>query len=143
MKFLPITLATLTDLRVESSALLKDVCQANLAIFNNQPSTPWCAYFLEQNHQLVGTCAFKSVPVNGRVEIAYFTFPDYEGQGIATRMADHLVNLAKAEDPSVIVFAQTLAKHSASTRILRRRGFVHTKTFVDPEDGELWEWELV
>lgn len=143
MKFLPITSTSHTDPRIESSALLKDICQANLELFNHQPTLPWCAYFAEQNHQLVGTCAFKSKPINGRVEIAYFTFPDYENRGIATRMANHLVNLAKAEDPSLIVFAQTLPRLNASTRILRKQGFVHTRTVNHPEDGEVWEWELI
>lgn len=143
MKFLPITPTSQTDPKVESSSLLRDICKANLALFNNQPVIPWCAYFAERNDHLVGTCAFKSTPVNNRVEIAYFTFPDFENQGIATQMANYLVDLAKAQNPSIIVFAQTLPKLSASTRILQRQGFVHTKTLNHPEDGEVWEWELV
>lgn len=42
----------------------------------------------------VGTCGFKSSPDQGRVEIAYFTFPDFEGRGLATAMAGELLAIA-------------------------------------------------
>jgi [ribosomal protein S5]-alanine N-acetyltransferase len=47
---------------------------------------PWLGYFALDGGVLIGTCGFKSQPVAGRVEIAYFTFPGFEGRGYARRM---------------------------------------------------------
>lgn len=103
---------------------------------------PWISYLAVRDGIAVGTCAFKSPPVNGRVEIAYFTFPEHEGQGIATWMASRLTTLARKADPSVTVTAQTLPHENASTTILRKTGFQQTGTIEHPEDGPVWEWEL-
>ena len=47
---------------------------------------PWIGYVAVSEGRAVGTCAFKCAPVEGRVEIAYFTFPEFEGRGLATAM---------------------------------------------------------
>jgi RimJ/RimL family protein N-acetyltransferase len=44
-------------------------------------------YLVLENDTIVGTYAFRSPPRNGEVEIAYFTFPEFEGRGFATEMA--------------------------------------------------------
>lgn len=103
---------------------------------------PWTGYLAVRDTKLVGTCAFKSPPINGRVEIAYFTFPGYEGQGLATAMASALVDIARHEDDRVIVFAQTLPEENASAAILRKLGFQLLGSVEHPEDGIVWEWEL-
>src|SRR5436309_2440982 len=42
--------------------------------------------------QVVGTCAYKGKPAaDGSVEVAYNTFPPFEGRGYATAMAAELV----------------------------------------------------
>src|SRR3712207_7923797 len=41
-----------------------------------------------------GTCGFKSRPRDGRVEIAYFTFPEHQRKGIGRQMAAALVEIA-------------------------------------------------
>lgn len=74
------------------------------------------------------------------MEIAYFTFREHEGQGIATHMAQLLVNLA-SENGVVRIKAQTLPEPNASTRILEKLGFVFTGSVNHPEDGEVWEWQ--
>jgi [ribosomal protein S5]-alanine N-acetyltransferase len=79
---------------------------------------PWVGYVAAENSVPVGTCAFKSPPVDGRVEIAYGTMPGREGRGIATAMARELVRIARQEDRSLTVFAQTLPEENASTAIL-------------------------
>ncbi len=101
---------------------------------------PWIAYLASEGDRVVGTCAFKSAPDDGRVEIAYFTFPEHEGQGVATRMVAGLLDLARAESPRLIVAAQTLPQESASTRILRKHGFEFHGSVQHPEDGLVWEW---
>jgi [ribosomal protein S5]-alanine N-acetyltransferase len=103
---------------------------------------PWLGYFALEDSVCIGTCGFKGPPQNNRVEIAYFTFPEYEQRGYARRMARMLVEMAQAFDKDVIIAAQTLPKESASTAILRRLGFVLMGSIDHPEDGEVWEWQL-
>lgn len=104
---------------------------------------PWIAYFAELDGEVVGTCAFKSPPANGRVEIAYFTFPEHEGRGIATAMASGLVLVARKHAPDVTVAAQTLPEYSASTAILQKLGFTNVGVVQHPDDGPVWEWQLL
>jgi L-amino acid N-acyltransferase len=103
---------------------------------------PWIGYVAMQNSTPVGTCAFKSAPVDGRVEIAYGTMPGFEGRGIATAMARELVRVGRQEDESLTIFAQTLPEENASTSILKKLGFRFVGTVDHPEDGLVWEWEL-
>ena len=103
---------------------------------------PWIGYLAVSESIIVGTCAFKSSPTNGRVEIAYFTFSGYEGRGIATAMARRLVSLANAERPGIVVTAQTLPVRNASNSILEKLGFKLAGRATDAEAGEVWEWRL-
>ena len=103
---------------------------------------PWLGYFALDGGVCIGTCGFKSPPVDGRVEIAYFTFPGFEGRGHATRMAEAVIERGRIADMNVLISAQTLPQESASTTILRRLGFVLVGTVDHPEDGPVWEWQL-
>lgn len=103
---------------------------------------PWLGYFALDGSVCVGTCGFKSPPVANRVEIAYFTFPGFEGRGYATRMAEALIERGRMADMKVVIAAQTLPQESASTTILRRLGFAMVGTVDHPEDGPVWEWQL-
>src|SRR5688572_21096864 len=85
--------------------------------------SPWLGYFALDGSICIGTCGFKSPPVDGHVEIAYFTFPGFEGRGYATRMSEALIALGRQADEQVRITAQTLPQESASTTILRRLGF--------------------
>jgi [ribosomal protein S5]-alanine N-acetyltransferase len=67
---------------------------------------PWIGYLTLLGGRAVGTCAFKSAPANGRVEIACYTFPGFEGRGIATSMVRELVSIARANAPHLTVVAQ-------------------------------------
>ncbi|MEM7313887.1 MAG: GNAT family N-acetyltransferase, partial [Planctomycetota bacterium] len=60
-------------------------------------SLHWDGYYVvdSNSREVVGSCGFKGPPTDdGIVEIAYFTYPDYEGQGYATAMSSKLVQLA-------------------------------------------------
>jgi ribosomal-protein-alanine N-acetyltransferase len=103
---------------------------------------PWVSYLALAGGTPVGTCAFKSPPVDFRVEIAYFTFPEFEGRGFATAMAAELIAIARRHQPSVIVAAQTLPERNASHRVLEKLRFRHIATLEHPEDGTVWEWQL-
>jgi RimJ/RimL family protein N-acetyltransferase len=102
---------------------------------------PWIGYLAQENDVCVGSCGFKGPPVGKHVEIAYFTFPEYEGRGIATRMARALLRIVGETDAEVTATAQTLPQESASTAILKKLGFVLIGTVNHPEDGEVWEWQ--
>lgn len=111
-------------------------------------SEPWIAYLARENAgdhpgddaPIVGTCSFKSGPRDGRVEIAYFTFPGHEGRGIGRRLAAALVEIARREPEAVEILAHTLPEVNASTRILEGLGFRHLGTVDDPDDGPVWRW---
>ena len=103
---------------------------------------PWIGYLTFEENQCVGICAFKSPPQNNRVEIAYSTFPGYEGHGVATRMAQALVQIAFEAGPELTIAAQTLPEESASTNVLKKLGFQYTAELEHPEDGKVWEWRL-
>lgn len=104
---------------------------------------PWVGYLvLDDLGECIGTCAFKSPPLNNTVEIAYFTFPEYEGKGHASRMANNLVHIALKAKPDIKVIAQTLPEENASTSILKKAGFVFDKVDDHPEDGIIWEWKF-
>ena len=103
---------------------------------------PWIGYLAirENDRALVGTCAFKGPPRDGAVEIAWFTFPPFEGQGVASAMAAELVARALSEPGITAVLAHTMAQDGPSTRILHRLGFLRAATISDPDDGPVWRW---
>ena len=101
---------------------------------------PWIGYLAVSDGVPVGTCGFKSPPQQGRVEIAYFTFPDFEGRGIASAMATRLVAMTLEHRPTLVIAAQTLPERNASHRVLEKQGFRHTATLDHAEDGTVWEW---
>ena len=102
---------------------------------------PWICYYVQQEGALVAAAAFKGKPVNGKVEIAYGTFPQYQQKGIGARLADTLVQLSLKTDPSVRITARTLMEENYSVRLLRKNNFKLLGTIMDDEDGEVWEWE--
>lgn len=103
---------------------------------------PWIGYLAIEEDTCVGFCGFKSPPQNNRVEIAYFTFPEYESCGVATRMAAELIRLALDKTPAVTVAAQTLPEENASTSVLKKLRFRLVDSVEHPEDGLVWEWHL-
>jgi ribosomal-protein-alanine N-acetyltransferase len=74
------------------------------------------------------------------VEIAYFTFPEFEGQGVATSMAGALLEIVDGSGVQVLVFAHTLPEVNASNSILKKLGFTFAGTVPHSEEGSVWEW---
>jgi RimJ/RimL family protein N-acetyltransferase len=101
---------------------------------------PWIGYLAIDGGACVATCGFTSPPVEQVAEIAYFTFPDFEKRGVATRMAQRLVSMAQASDAFVKIIAHTLAEENASNHILKKLGFAFAGTINHPEDGTIWQW---
>lgn len=128
---------------VPDAPLSREVLAANASMYRRSGfHPPWVAYLVVDKRRCVGTCAFKGAPRENRVEIAYFTFPEYEGKGLATQMAEALVDIARAQIPAITVTAQTLAEENASTHILAKLGFKRVGTAEDDEAGLVWEWHL-
>lgn len=78
----------------------------------------------------------------GAVEIAYFTYPGFEGQGYATEMARKLIELASGSTAVRRIIAHTLPEANASTRVLERAGMTFVGEVIDPEDGRVWRWQV-
>ena len=102
---------------------------------------PWGSYLAHSDGATIGICAFKTAPArNGTVEIAYMTFPAFEGRGYATAMAAAWVEMADAGGAAMAI-AHTLPEENASNRALKRNGFSYAGEVIDPEDGLVWRWE--
>jgi ribosomal-protein-alanine N-acetyltransferase len=140
MNFIAINQALLSDERVRNSEALQQLCTMVINMYPNQvPTPPWIGYMTEKDDLFVGSCAFKASPENGEVEIACYTFPEYEGQGLATNMAQWLVDTAFQHGVRCVK-AQTLPEENASTRILKKLNFAFAGEVMHPEDGKVWEW---
>jgi len=95
----------------------------------------------DEARDVVGVGGYVTAPdETGAVEIAYHTFPPFEGRGVATAIAGALIERAAASGAR-LVYAHTLPETNASTRILTRHGFAQTGTAHDDDEGEVWRWE--
>lgn len=101
---------------------------------------PWVGYFVVRENQIVGSCGFVGQPKDGKVEIAYWTFKEFEGQGIASFACKELVKIANQTDSNVIITAKTAPEKNASTKILENNNFVFTEIVQDEEIGDAWLW---
>ena len=126
-------------------ATIKEVVAQTLDMLARAPRDPAFGGFLtvdEASGQVVGTCGYKHGPEkDGRVEIAYYTFKEFEGKGYATAMAAALLGRALAADGVREVIAHTLPSPGASTRVLEKIGLHRAGEVTDPEDGKVWLWE--
>ena len=125
--------------------LIQEVAAAQAALYEKTGAAPpWIGYLARDpdSGSLVGCCSFKDQPHEGQVEIAYFTFPDHEGQGYGLAMAANLVEIAFQEAAVTHVLGHTLPERNASTRIFSRLGFEFAGPVSDPEDGTVWRWVL-
>lgn len=126
------------------AGIAADVAEATARMYQVTGFTPpWIGYLALSGEQLVGACAFKAAPADGAVEIAFFTFPGHEGQGIATGMARQLIDIAYAADRSLKVIAHTLPERNASNALLNKLGFLLLGDYEDPVEGTVWEWEYI
>ena len=142
IRLVPITEAGAAAESIELPPAASEILPVTAALYRSSGFvSPWIGYLAVHDGSTVGTCAFKSAPVNGRVEIAYYTFPGFEGRGIATEMAKRLVAIARTERPGIVVTAQTLPVRNASNKILESLGFTLAGHAVDAEVGDVWEWQ--
>ena len=96
-----------------------------------------------ETQEVIGSCAFKAPPTEeGAVEIAYFTYPGFEGRGYATAMARQLIGLASGSAVVKRVIAHTLPEANPSTHVLEKVGMSFAGEAIDPEDGRVWRWQV-
>jgi ribosomal-protein-alanine N-acetyltransferase len=156
LEFLPATRSVLRQLASEPEEFaadfgvrLHEVAQAVaqhsldfMRTFSIETPPDWFGHFAidGESQQMVGVCSLKGPPDGGTVEIAYFTFPGFEGRGIATAMARFVLERARKMPGVKLVMAHTAPELNASTRVLEKIGM----RFVgeEEEDGvPLWRWE--
>ena len=124
-----------------------DDCQMLLQSYDDYYQTigfnkPWVGYFVVRQNQIVGSCGFTGKPQDGKVEIAYWTFKEFEGQGIASFSCQELVSISRKTNPTVIITAKTAPEYNASTKILQKNGFQYAEVVQDHEIGDAWLWTL-
>lgn len=123
--------------------IVDEVCHSTAEMYKETGyQEPWLGYLAILDGSCVGSCAFKSAPEGGRVEIACFTFPEFEGRGVATQMTRQLIEMALNEDRDLTIAAQTLPEISASTKVLEKEGFELLGLVGHEVDGDVWEWVL-
>ena len=103
-------------------------------------SEPWVGYVAVDAGQGVGGGAFVGAPQDNCVELAYFTLKEYEGRGYATRTVAALIEIARQQEPQIVLKAFTLREHNASTSILQHYGFRVVGNARDKDAGTVWEW---
>jgi ribosomal-protein-alanine N-acetyltransferase len=124
--------------------ILGDAAAAQADLYEQtNAEAPWIAYLAYDAHanEIVGICAFKDMPEDGMVEIAFYTFPGYEGRGWGGAMTAGLVEIAWRDAEVDTVFAHTEPEENASVRIVKKLGFTLVGPMEYPE-GIVWQWEL-
>ena len=106
-----------------------------------QGPVPWQPHWAMTEDDLpVGLCGFKGdLKTDRSVEIAYFTFPPFEGRGVATAMV-RAMNRIAWNHGAAAVEARTLPERNGSVVALERNGFEFVGEADDPEDGAVWVW---
>lgn len=101
---------------------------------------PWVGYFIISDDKIVGFSGFVGQPQDGKVEISYWTFKEFEGQGFSSFGCRELLKIAYKAAPDVTVIAKTEPRNNASTKILEKNGFTFDKVVQDHEIGDAWLW---
>jgi len=142
MELVPISLDSNLNAEFEANTDCKEYLQMSIDFFKRVGFIPpWIGYYARLNNEFVGSAAFKGKPKDKKVEIAYGTFRKHEGKGIGTEICRQLVLLSLKTDPEIKITARTLPEENASTRILKKNGFILIGPVWDEEDGNVWEWE--
>jgi [ribosomal protein S5]-alanine N-acetyltransferase len=129
----------------DNTEFIANVVEQTLAMGSSAADPVWGGRLIidDDLQTVVGTCAFKSFPVENAVEIAYFCFPQFEGRGYATAMAGSLVQVARDSGKVKCVVAHTLPEANASTRVQEKNNFGRAGEGMDDEVGRVWRWERI
>ena len=105
----------------------------------------WGSFFNthKKDRELLGTCGFKGSPdTEGVLEIGYEIKESYRTQGLATEAAQGLIDYAKQFPTVKKIRAHTLATANPSVSVLKKLGFIFIGTFHEPNEGDVWRWEI-
>lgn len=118
----------------------------SLKMIDNDPrALLWGMHLIVHSidNKLIGCGGYKGAPTDGGlVEFGYSVAPSYENRGLATETAIELIAHAFSDDKVLIVEAHTLAEWNASTRILQKCGLTKIGEVHDPDDGDIWHWQI-
>jgi len=154
IELVPLSIAELRRIAAGESALTGEPALegalppghvATLALAEVDAGTPafWCVPFLIVSagpRAIVGSCRFKSAPVAGEVEISYGIAPALRGRGLGTHAIRQLLQLAAGADGIRRVVAHVLPENAASSRLVRRLGFIEDRRFTDLNGDEVVRW---
>jgi RimJ/RimL family protein N-acetyltransferase len=130
----------------DSTQVVQDVVKQTLALFATSPrAAEWGGFLVADPERalVIGSCGFTHGPeADGSVEIAYFTFPEFEGRGYATAMAAELLRRSRQSDSVSKVIAHTVPERNASTRILEKIGMERAGEAEDADVGKVWLWQV-
>lgn len=115
-------------------------------LLNNPDESPWWLHLFihQQDRALAGMGGYKGPPDGqSMVEIGYQIYEPYRNQGLATEAANGLINRAFEHPDINIVQAHTLAEENASVRVLKKCGMTFVQAIDDPDDGAIWQWQLL
>ena len=107
---------------------------------------PWWMYLLvhREEQRLIGLAGFKGRPdAQGTVEIGYSLLESHRGRGLATEAAQALVRFAFSHPKVRRVTALTQPARNASCRVLEKTGLRYVGPVLDPNWGEVWQWDLL
>lgn len=157
LEFMPATRKVLRELAAEPAEFaaengiqLHEVAQtvaqhslSYMRTFSHEVPADWFGHFAieQESQQMVGVCSLKGPPIDGAVEIAYFTFPGFEGRGIASEMARFVLERARKLPGVKLVTAHTLPEANASTRILEKIGMKFAAEEME-DSMPVWRWEI-
>ena len=99
-------------------------------------------FLLHDRSSLVGSGGYKGRPKAGLVEIGYEVAPAFQNQGFATEAARAMIAHAFSFPEVEFVFAHTLSRENASTKVLEKAGMAFIETAPDPRAGIVWRWRI-
>ena len=127
-----------------SGKFCRDVLNATFELYKLKGfHYPWIGYLANDSNIIVGAAGFNGRPQNNIVEISYYTFEEYQGKGFASNACKELIKISKQQNPHITICAKTAPEENASTRILRKNGFVYKDIVQDHDIGDAWLWELL
>jgi len=124
----------------EAASHILQAMRRHYAKFGYEP--PWIGYLALEGRQCRGFGVFRGGPDKQQVEMAWYTFPEFRGRGVATALVRQLIRLARGQDSRLTLLVQTPAASTAASDVLEKFGFTLIGEQPDPDEGRIWEWSL-
>ncbi len=131
---------------VKLHPVARQVAQSSLEFmrtFSLETPAEWFGYLVVEGEtqETAGVCSFKGPPADGVLELAFYTFPGFEGRGIATEMTRFLLERARQLPKVKSVIAYTSPDNSTAAHILEKTGFRFTGEERD-DTLTVWKWAI-